>query len=521
MTEDNSHLRAGKASDLQNTRDRIIFRLFEILPGVFSFGTLFLLAFLSWFRPAWVAYFIIVFATYWLIKSIYYIFYLRAGYKKMRENEKIDWIEKLNQLNLDNHVLGIKDWRELYHLVVFPMYKEPLEIVKDTFDVLSEKNDYPKDKLIVVLACEEKARKDMEATAQEIERRSKGKFFKFLVTWHPNNLPGEIAGKGSNETWAAKKAKEEIIDPLGIPHKNVIFSALDVDTMVAPKYFSCLSYYYLTVKKPTQTSYQPIPLFINNIWDASIFSCIFGFSSTYWQMMCQERPEKLITFSSHSMSFEALVKIGFKQTNVVSDDSRIFWNCFFAYDGDYRTQPLYYPISMDATAAKTLPKTLINIYKQQRRWAYGVGEIPYFVLAAIKNKKIPFSKKLSLGFVLWEGHWSWATNSIILFLFGWLPLVLGGAKFSQTLISYTLPQTTSKILTIAMVGLLSSIYFSMILLPPRPKTCSRSRYVLIAFAWLVTPIVLIFFTSFPALDAQARWMFGKYMGFWPTEKVRK
>jgi hypothetical protein len=33
--------------------------------------------------------------------------------------------------------------------------------------------------------------------------------------------------------------------------------------------------------------------------------------------------------------------------------------------------------------------------------------------------------------------------------------------------------------------------------------------------------MMIFFSSLPALDAQTRWMLGKYMGFWPTEKYRK
>jgi len=32
---------------------------------------------------------------------------------------------------------------------------------------------------------------------------------------------------------------------------------------------------------------------------------------------------------------------------------------------------------------------------------------------------------------------------------------------------------------------------------------------------------MIFFSALPALDAQARLMLGKYMGFWPTEKIRK
>ena len=51
-----------------------------------------------------------------------------------------------------------------------------------------------------------------------------------------------------------------------------------------------------------------------------------------------------------------------KQTNIVSDDSRIFWQCFFKYNGDYRVKPLYYPISMDANVARSFFRTLIKGY---------------------------------------------------------------------------------------------------------------------------------------------------------------
>ncbi len=524
--EDFDYLKIGNAFDIKNQKERIVYRIFEMLPGVLSWGTLFLAVFFSWKKPLWIAVFIIFFVLYWLFKAVYLSFHLRAGYRKMREQEKKNWINQLIHLTksglptASDELMSVRDWRDIYHLIIFPMYQEPLEIVREAFLSL-ENSDYPKDRMIVVLGCEEKAREKAKIVAKEIEKEFSRKFFKFLVTWHPANLPGEIAGHGSNDAWAAKQAKKIIIDPLKIPYGNIIVSSFDVDTCVFPKYFSCLTWHYLTTEKPTRTSFQPIPLYINNIWQAPLLSRIFAFSSTFWHTMNQERPEKLITFSSHSLSFKALAGVGFKQTNVVSDDSHIFWQCFLKYDGDYRTKPLYYPVSMDANTSKSLIRTIINIYKQQRRWAYGVGEIPYFLFGCLKNKKIPFVKKISLGFELIGGHLSWATAAILIFLLGWLPILLGGKEFSQTLLSYNLPKVTSRILTLSMLGLVVSSYLSLILLPPRPPDYGRFKYLVFALSWILVPLTMIFFTALPALDAQTRLMLGRYMGFWPTEKIRK
>lgn len=498
---------------MKSSKERALFRFFEIFPGALSWGTLILVAILSWKKPVLVAIFIILYVLYWLSRTIYFAFHLRAGYIKMKENEKIDWIQKLNSLRR-------KTWKNIYHLILIPMYKEPLEIVRDTFKALLE-SDYPTDRMIVILACEEKARREVQKTAEIIEKEFGRQFFKFLVTWHPADIPGEISGKASNETWAAQKAKFLIIDPLKIFYEDIIVTSLDVDTVVFPKYFSCLTWHYLTVPRPTRTSYQPIPLFINNIWSAPVVSRLFAFSSTFWHIMNQERPEKLITFSSHSMSFKALEDVGFKDPGVVSEDSRIFWQCFLKYNGDYRVCPIFYPISMDANVAKSFWRTMMNIYKQHRRWAYGAGDIAFFLFGFLKNKKIPFSKKLSLGFELIEGHWSWATAPILIFALGWLPIALGGSEFSQTLLSYNLPKIVNRILAVTTIGLIFSAYFSILLLPPKPPQYGRFKYLLFGVGWILIPIIMIFFASLPALDAQTRWMLGKYMGFWPTEKVRK
>jgi len=513
------YLRISHASDLKNPKDRVLFRFLEMLPGLLTWFTLFGAVALSYFQPQLAALFILIFVPYWFCRAIYFSFHLKAGYKKMKENQEIDWLTKLKEIKDISNGLPINDWQDIYHLVILPMYKEPYALVRESVEALL-KTDYPKEKMIVVLAQEERAGEETQIMGQRICKEFQDKFFRFLTTTHPADLPGELAGKGSNEAWSAQKAKN-LLDNLKISYERVIFSALDIDTVVSINYFSCLTYNYLTTAKPTRTSFQPIPLFLNNIWQAPGLSRLFSFSSSFWHITNQERAEKLITFSSHSMSFAALVEVGFKQTNVVSEDSRIFWQCLLTFDGDYRVQPLYSSISMDANVAPTFWRTMINMYKQQRRWAYGVGEVPYFVFGFFKNKKISLRKKISLSFEVIEGHWNWACASILLAVLGWLPVFLGGEEFSQTLFSYTFPRITGRILAIAMAGLFASICYTFYLLPPKPGKKKKGLGVLIAsLQWFLLPLTMIFFTALPAIDAQTRWLFGRYMGFWPTPKQR-
>lgn len=518
--DDKYYLKIGRAADLKNRKERRLYRFLEMFTGLLSLLVLFLSVFFSYKLPALAAFFIIIFDIYWLLRTIYFAFYLKTGYAQMKKNEEEDWIKKLEELGTPKNGIDIPSWKNIYHLVVLPMYKEPIEVVDSTFNCLLNV-DYPKNKMIVVLACEKADKENAKEIALKMKEKYGNVFYKFLITCHPAGLEGELAGHGANDAWATQKAKELVIDPLNIPYENIIVSSFDIDACVYPKYFSCLTYYYLTVDKPLRTSFQPVPLYLNNVWQSPPLSRVFSFSSTFWHTMNQERPEKLITFSSHSMPFKALEEVGFKQKNVVSDDSRIFWQCFFEYDGDYKVQPMYYPISMDANCAETFLKTLKNIYKQQKRWAYGVGEVPFFIFACLKNKKISFKKKLAMGFDLVEGHVSWAVSSILIFILGWLPLWLGGVEFSQSLVSYNLPKITSAILTITMSSLIISIWVSMLLLPPKPINYGRFKYVLMALEWILIPFVMIFFSALPALHAQMHWLFGRYMGFWVTPKVRK
>src|SRR3989344_5902397 len=96
-----------------------MYRFFEILPGTLSWMTLILMFILSWLIPAFVAVFIILFDIYWLLKTIYLSLHLRSTFSIMKKNLKVNWLGKLKELD---------SWRDIYHLVILPMYREMVNI---------------------------------------------------------------------------------------------------------------------------------------------------------------------------------------------------------------------------------------------------------------------------------------------------------------------------------------------------------------------------------------------------------
>jgi hypothetical protein len=516
--EKKDYLDISKASDLKNFKDRAIYRFFEILPGVISLGTLAGVLVFSWLFPFWVSIFIICFCFYYLFRVFYFSLHQVVSYFKVKEYLEVDWLCKLKKVK-STQIVTIKDWKDVYHVIILPSFKEGKDLIKETLNSILQ-SDYPKEKIIIVLSQEERAGREFENSALEIQKEYKDKFLKFLVTVHPNNILGEIGGKGSNVAWAGKVAKEFIDNLKTIPYENILISSFDVDTKIYPKYFACLTYYYLTTQNPTRASYQPIPVYNNNIWQAPFFSRVVSTSNTFWQMIQQERAEKLTTYSSHTTPAKAFFEIGYPH-NVVQDDSRIFWKAYLYYDGNYKVVPIYYLVSMDAVMAKGFWKTAVNQYKQQRRWAWGAAEIPYIAFGFLQNKKIPFWPKLANLITIIDGFWSWATAALLLFALGWLPIFLGGAKFNFTVLSFNLPILTGRIMTISMIGMLVSAVLSTLLLPPLPKGQNQFKKISVFLQWVFLPVTLIIFGSMPALDAQIRLMLGKYMGFWVTEKIRK
>ena len=509
-----------------NARDWWLQRIFEIMPGFFVWAVLIGCSVLAFTNPVWIAVFIIVFDLYWLLKIFYVYTHLLASYRKKGQWEKINWLDcckKLSTSEITETVSPqnkIKDWRQLYHLIILPTYKEGLEILEPSIQSLIESN-WPKEKMIVILAIEKRAGAEACEKAKILEEKFGSKFFLYLTTCHPANIPGEAKVKGANVSWAAKEAKK-VIDEKGIDYENVIVSSFDCDSRPHQEYFACLAWHWAQAGDRNRLSYQPLPMYNNNIWQTNAFARVIATGSSFWNMIQCSRPEQLITFSSHSMSFKALVEVGYWPPDLLADDSIIFWKCLMHYGGDYKVKPIFLPISMDAVLGETYWKTLVAQYKQHQRWGYCAAEnMPLIIRGFMQDKKIPLRTKLRRVFQELEGRFSWATAPIIIAFLGWFPLYFGGEEFMGTVLSLSFPNVLRFLINLAMGGLIFSMLLSIVLLPPRPKEKGKHYYLIMIFQWLLIPFTTIPFGAMPAIDAQTRLMLGKHMEFWVTKKVKK
>lgn len=486
-------------------------RFLEILPGAVTWLSLILPVVFSFFLPAAVATFVLIFDLYWLYKSILMGYHLISGYFNLRKDLRVDWQEKCknivkNDLNLD--------CQKIYHAIIFATYKEEIDILMSSFQAVADA-DFPKKRIIAVLATEKRDFKRAQENAKILLEKFGKTFFEILVTVHPD-IPGEVKAKGANVKWAAKTL-QKFVESQKIPLENVIVTTCDADSRLHRKYLACLTYKYVTDPNRDHRSFQPIPLYSNNIWQAPAFSRIIAFGNSFWQLIEATRPWRLINFSTHAMSLKTLVEIDFWDTAVVNEDSRQFWRAYFKFNGDHQVVPLFIPVYMDAVLSGNFWQTFRSQYAQKKRWYYGVEHFPYVISESIKAKNIPFFDKFVKIYRLFEANYSLATSSIYIAVIAWLPLLFGPG-FQETVLAQNLPVIIRVLLGLTWIGLLTSMAISILLLPPMPKSYRRHRFLGMIYQWILIPFTAILFSSFPAIDAQTRFMFGKYMTFFVTEK---
>lgn len=481
-----------------------------MLPGISIWGTLLGSLGLSIIKPLWMIYAILVFDIYWVLRVIYFSVYLILSWWRFRKSIKIAWFSLLTK--------EFPNWQNKINAVFLPLYNEEWTVVQTTLGALL-KSSYPASKLYLVVSGEARKGEHWQEISKKLTQEYASQFADIIYYTHPDNLPGEIAGKGSNINYAEHQFKN-YADKMDWKYEDIIISVFDIDTVVHPEYFAQLNYMYCRHPHPERSSFQPVTLYNNNLWESPSILRVMAFGTSFWMLFSLARLDNLVTFSSHSMSYKAALDVGGHVKDLISEDSHIFFQCWLRYDGNYEVTPLYVPVSMDTVRDADWWTSLKNLYYQQRRWAWGSENIAYLLWEFKKHPEIPWHKKALVLFHEWEGKWSWGVVSLLILILGQVPLRVAGNELRQSALFFNTPQTLNILMTLAMLGLLVSAVMSMLILPQKPQKERPYKYAIMLLQWLLLPVSLIFFSAIPCIDAVTHLMFGRYLGFNVSSKKR-
>ncbi len=329
--------------------------------------------------------------------------------------------------------------------------------------------------------------------------------------------PGEVAGKSSNMAWAAKHVVAKLKSwGVSLPYTTV--TSCDADALLHPKYFSYLTNSFLSDPDRLFRFYQGAILFYNNIWRIPLPSRVVNTIYSITNLAILSQKNRLINFSTYSLSLATAVKAGFWGIDVIPEDYHMFFKVYFTLGSRVRTKSIFLPLLLDAAESHGFWRTMVNQYEQSKRWAWGISDIPFVIRGSILHPEIPFSDRLRRVLHLMEQHVFWPSNWFILTIGSVIPPLVNPA-FGRTVLGHNLSQLSSGILTLSLVFLCIIIALDWRIKPQRPKEFTAWKLPFLYIQWFTIPIVSFFLGALPGLDAHTRMILGKRLEYRVTEKV--
>lgn len=539
-TDDDLEIPLGKRTKL--------YRFFEILPGALSYMMILALFIFSVISPILAAVYLLVVITIVLVKAIGVAVRTIQGYNEIQKAMQVNWHKRVEELadahdnferlrdeereefDFDAHVENLrtlsvspKDFPKpdkIYHAVIMVAYNEGLETLVPTVEAVRD-TSFPNERIIFTLAYEERGGEEMEKNAEELKKMFKGTFYDFVLVKHPDGLPDEIKGKGPNLTYAGERLLK-YVQKKHIDEENVIVTSLDSDNRMSKWYLDYVAYEFIVHEDRKRMAFQPVSLFMNNIWDASAPMRVVAVSNSFFNVINVKRPHLLRNFASHSQPLSGLAEMDFWSKRTIVEDGHQYWRSLFHFRGKYEVLSIKVPIYQDAVIEEGFLRTVKAQFVQLRRWDYGASDVAYVGVRMVdkKRRRMPLWQLFPKFWRLLDGHVTLAAMSPIVAFGGWVPRLLNFQ--TRDLLTYNLPNTVSWIQFFASVGLMITIFMSLRMLPPRPKKYNRIKSVGMVLQWILSPLVAILYQSAAAFYAQTRLMTGHYMEkFDVTKKVVK
>ena len=406
----------------------------------------------------------------------------------------------------------------VHHVVLIPTYKEPIAILVRTLRALAVQEN-AQQQLTVVLALEE-SEKDGAAKARQLQSQFEGQFAHFLVTFHPAGLPNEVAGKGSNENWAARRAKEELVDRLGLPIENMTLTSCDADSVFNPYYFATLAQLFVADPNRHRRFWQSPMRFDNNTWQlaAPLRLLAFFMNATLGSELADPLTIDL-PISTYSLSFKLADEAAYWDGAVIAEDWHMFLRCLFATGGEVSLRPIFLPTSADSAIGDTPRQAMMNTYQQRLRHAWGAQDVGYVLQQWRRSPQTPFAIKLLYLSKVVHDHVVLTTSGLVVGAVSLLLLAMHGAS------NIAQPGPLRALVSVATVGNIAvgvgmvAVALSEHLLCRRRSPGWRPAALIgDMFMWPFLPFITIGLAGMPVLHAQAKLLFASPLIYVATPK---
>ncbi|MBI4089391.1 MAG: glycosyltransferase family 2 protein [Candidatus Levybacteria bacterium] len=480
-------------------------RFLEALPGTVSWTLILFPIWGSLLIPYIVAYFILFFDVYWFYKSFSLAISAFIASKKIKASEAENWFAKAKKL---------KNYQKVNHVVIIPNYTESVNKLRTTLASIAAQT-LPTKRIFVVLGMEEREEKAKEK-ANILVTEFENIFGGIFATFHPDIL-GEIKGKSSNQSFAAKEIYQKLVLQKIIDINYATVSSVDADSIFDKQYFSYLTFEFLSDPKPYNKFWQSANVNHNNFWNVPAPIRIIAFFGSLWRTAVLVQGDRLISNSTYSLSFSLLKKIDFWDTDVIPEDYRIFFKAFYKLNGDIWAKPIFLKTSMDSPRSSNFFKSLKSKYQQEQRWSWGVSDDPLFIKWWFTVPNVPFLRKTIMLFNVLLDHFLWPVNWFIITIAANI-ITFINPVFSRTTLGYKLPSLAGIILTSCLIALLVMVIIDFRSRPKNPSL-SKIRELLFPLEFVLLPIVGFFLSTLPALVAHTLLMLGKRLEYKVTEKL--
>lgn len=404
-----------------------------------------------------------------------------------------------------------------HHLVVLPNFVEPSEVLSRSLQSLSLQEG-TREHMTVILAMEERepgARDKAEALLKQYA----GKFCGLIATYHPRDLPGEIPGKGTNEAWAVRCARRELVDSLGISPDRIVVTVADSDSIIHPNYFAEVTRQFAVDPRRYSLVWQAPMLLDNDIWQThSVIRLATYYTNVVATGDFANSWEPKFPYSTYSISLKLLEEVDYWDPTIIDEDVNIFMRAFFKRGGRVSVQRIYLPTHGNPIHGANLWHAMRIFYAQKVRHGWGGAEIGYLLQKWTYPPGAPLAQKVWRLLKLVHDHLFFSTAGIVVALGVGVSIALDhSAAITFPPVSFSPPA----FIALNLLGgcSLLVIWFAERLRLSRGRMDWSIRILLSeAVPWLLLPLFLFLLVNLPILQAQTKMVLGRPFYFKRTPK---